>query len=305
MPVEQRTGACGAVDRPGLASDGSTREHSHPVIVRGAAPTAGAEYRRRVYRFLLTRRWLALALAVLVLSAVCVRLGVWQFSRLADRKASNAVVAANLDADPVDIGTLTGVDGDVSAGEEWRPVTASGRYDPAEQLLVRYQTRGDQRGVDVVVPLVADDGSAVLVDRGFLESPAGTPDTDDVPEAPEGEVTVTGWLRQDSEAGSEATAPSDGTVRAVAAAGVQGSSAHPLVSGWLAAREEAPAAATTLVGPDPPELDSGPHFFYGLQWFFFALLALVGYGYFAWDEAHPGRLRRREPERESHAVLNG
>ena len=31
-------------------------------------------------------------------------------------------------------------------------------------------------------------------------------------------------------------------------------------------------------------LNNGPHFFYGLQWWFFGLLALFGFGYLAWDE---------------------
>ena len=251
-----------------------------------------------MYRFLLTRRWLALALVVVLLGAVCVRLGFWQFSRLHDRQASNALIEASLDQEPVDVSTLTDVGTGVDEEDEWRRVTLTGRYDAAEMLLVRYQTNGEERGVDVVVPLVTADGTAALVDRGFLDSPAGTPDTADVPPPPDGEVTVTGWLRRDSTAGSEATAPSDGSVRALAAVEVAESSAHPLLGGWVQALEESPEPATALAGPEPPELDSGPHFFYALQWFFFALLALAGYLYFAWDEAHPDR-RARRTRRES------
>ena len=246
-----------------------------------------------MYRFLLTPRWLALALVVLLAAGVSIRLGLWQFSRLQDRLDSNALVEASLDQDPVDMAMLTGVGGDVDDDEEWRPVTLTGRYDTGGQLLVRYQTNEQQRGVDVVVPLVTADGTAALVDRGFLESPSGTPAVDDVPAPPSGEVTVTGWLRADSTAGSEATEPADGSVRALASAEVADSSAHPLLGGWVQALEESPEASTPLAGPEPPELDSGPHFFYGLQWFFFALLALIGYGYFAWDEAHPASRRSR------------
>jgi cytochrome oxidase assembly protein ShyY1 len=35
-----------------------------------------------------------------------------------------------------------------------------------------------------------------------------------------------------------------------------------------------------------PEIDDGPHFFYALQWFFFALLALGGLVYFSRQEVH-------------------
>ena len=39
-----------------------------------------------------------------------------------------------------------------------------------------------------------------------------------------------------------------------------------------------------------PDLGNGPHFFYGLQWWFFGLLAVFGFGYLAWDERR--RMRR-------------
>ena len=40
--------------------------------------------------------------------------------------------------------------------------------------MIRYRTRDGVQGVDVVVPLVTDDGTALLVDRGWLETdPSG------------------------------------------------------------------------------------------------------------------------------------
>ena len=255
-----------------------------------------------MYGFLLSRRWLLLALAVLVLATLSVRLGFWQLSRWHERIADNEVTARNLDLDPAPVTSVTGsgldgsdgpggVVGSVAGSDEWRPVTASGTYDEGQQLLVRYQTRGEERGVDVVTPLVAGDGTAVLVDRGFLESPAGTPDPADVPAPPAGQVTVSGWLRPDSDAPSAATASSGGTVRAVSAAALASSLPYPVTAGWVLATDEDPPPAEPLAAPEPPELNSGPHFFYAMQWWFFALLALTGYGYFAWDEAHPARRR--------------
>ena len=47
---------------------------------------------------------------------------------------------------------------DVSAGE----------YADDETVVVRYQTRDGQSGVDVVTPLVTDEGPALLVNRGWL-----------------------------------------------------------------------------------------------------------------------------------------
>ncbi|MDP9444223.1 MAG: SURF1 family protein, partial [Actinomycetota bacterium] len=67
----------------------------------------------------------------------------------------------------------------------------------------------------------------------------------------------------------------------------------PLLRGFVslddAARPHGRAAADALVRTQPPDLNSGPHFFYGLQWWFFAALAVGGFGYFAWVEARDRR----------------
>ena len=46
----------------------------------------------RSLRFLLTRRWILLALVVALLSALAWRLGVWQFHRLAERAQLGKVI---------------------------------------------------------------------------------------------------------------------------------------------------------------------------------------------------------------------
>jgi hypothetical protein len=38
------------------------------------------------------------------------------------------------------------------------------------------------------------------------------------------------------------------------------------------------------VPAEQPDLGNGPHFFYGLQWWFFGLLAVFGFFYLAYDE---------------------
>ncbi len=246
-----------------------------------------------MYRFLLTRRWVGLAVVALVLAAVSGRLGVWQFQRLDERAAENAVVERNLGAAAVPVERVASVGAPADPTGEWRTVSMSGTYDADGQLLLRYQTRGPLRGVDLVVPLELADGTYVLVDRGFLESPAGTPDAADVPAPPTGRVEVTGWLRTDSTASDEGVVPQGGTIRAVSSAALGQGVDGPLRGGWVQARTESPPGRVELLGPEEPETSSGPHLFYGLQWFLFGFLGLLGYGWFAYDEAHPHRRRRR------------
>lgn len=64
-------------------------------------------YRRGVYRFLLTRQWLILALLTLVLIPTMVELGFWQLHRHEHRVAQNALISHNLKAKPVPVATLT------------------------------------------------------------------------------------------------------------------------------------------------------------------------------------------------------
>jgi cytochrome oxidase assembly protein ShyY1 len=249
-----------------------------------------------VYRFLLTRRWLAFALLAIVVAGVCVRLGIWQFDRLDQRRADNHRIEANLAVDPSPVTGVVSLGGSVDSNDEWRRVTATGRFDPDQQVILSQQTRDVGPGVDVVTPLVLPEGVAVLVDRGWLaiNSPSEVPKP---PPAPTGTVEVTGWLRMNSDADSWATTPEDdGTIRAVDSTDLAGSLPYDVLPGWIVLTSQQPSAQDGLAAPEKPDLSDGPHFFYGLQWWFFAGLALVGYCWFAYTEAHP-----RSPEQAAGA----
>lgn len=244
--------------------------------------------------FLLSRRWLLLALAVLVLSALAWRLGEWQFHRLEDRQQRNATTARNETAPPVPVADVLAVGRAVDREDEWRAVTASGTYAPDDTILVRYRTREGESGVDVVVPLLLEDGSAVLVDRGWmLTDNVGAASPDDAPAPPSGPVTVTGWVRADAE--DDSTRVTDRSTRAISSVAISDALDRELLGGFLDLRSEDPEPAEPLLRAELPDLGNGPHFFYGLQWWFFALLAVAGYGYLAYDEWR----RRRAPRSEA------
>ncbi len=245
-----------------------------------------------MYRFLLSFRWIGFALFVVLLSAICVRLGMWQFDRLDHRLAQNKVISAHFKSAPVDLADALEPGEKVDDATEWTRVTATGTYDLAHQVTVKFTTRDRAPGVDVVTPLVMADGTAVLVDRGWITT-ANTVANPDVPDPQTGTVSVMGWLRQNNGAGGQATRPVDGQIRAISSIGMAESVPYPLADGYLNLRTQDPAASDALALEPKPELGQGPHFFYALQWWFFALLASVGWFWFAWAEAK----ERRNPTR--------
>ena len=245
-----------------------------------------------MFRFLLSSRWIGFAIFVVLLAAVCVRLGFWQFERLDHRLAQNKVIAAHFKTPPVELSRALTPGEEVDDESEWTRVTATGTYDVEHQVTVKFSTRDGAPGVDVVTPLVLTDGSAVLVNRGWIET-KNTVDNPDVPAPPTGEVSVMGWLRQNNGAGGDAVRPTDGQVRAISSIGMAEAVPYELTNGYLNLRTQEPAATKELELEPKPELGQGPHFFYGLQWVFFALLATVGYFWFARAEAK----ERRNPTR--------
>lgn len=252
----------------------------------------------RSWRFLLTRRWVLFALVVVLLCYAAWWLGQWQFHRLEDRKESNAVVRANEDREPAPVTDVLSPDAEVGEDDEWRQVTATGEYDAEQTVLVRYRTRDGQSGVDVVVPLVTADGTALLVDRGWMRTENQGSGTVDVPEPPVGEVTVEGWVRAD--ATGDSTAVDDHSTRAISSEEIGPAIGHPVFGGFVELRSEDGRPADGLEPVELPELDNGPHFFYGLQWWFFGLLAIVGFTYLAWDEWRSGR--RGEDSRSTEVL---
>jgi cytochrome oxidase assembly protein ShyY1 len=240
----------------------------------------------RSLRFLFSRRWILFAITVALLAALAWRLGEWQFHRLEARKATNAIIERNLAGGPSPVDQVLAKDRPVDKQDQWRRVTATGTYDTADTVIVRYQTRDGAAGVDVVVPLVTASGQALLVDRGWLASENRGADVSDVPPPPSGSVTVTGWVRMDASGSS--TTVTENSVRSISSVAIGAAIGTPLYAGFVDLEAEAPAPATALTPTEMPELDNGPHFFYGLQWWFFALLALFGFCYLAYDEWRGG-----------------
>lgn len=248
-------------------------------------------------RILFTRRWLIFLGVVCLAAYGAWLLGEWQFHRLDDRKDRNAHARANLDQDPVPVTEVMSTDRPVTRADEWSRVTVTGAFQPDDTVIVRYQTREGSAGVDILTPVRLDNGEGVLVDRGWMPTENTGDALSQAPLPASGKVTVEGWVRAD-DTGS-ATQIEDHSVRSVSSVAIGKTLDYPLLQGFVDAEAQTPAATDDLTAAEPPDLGNGPHFFYGLQWWFFGLLAIFGFFYLAYDDwrkaRQPPSERRAEP----------
>ena len=189
--------------------------------------------------FLVSRRWAVFALVVVLLAWAAWFLGQWQFHRLEDRKARNAIIERNESAPWPRSTTCWRRVATVDPDDQWRLVTATGTYAVDDTVVVRYRTRDGASGIDVVVPLETAEGPSLLVDRGWMAADNRGADPDDVPAPPADEVTVTGWVRVD--ATGDSTAVTDQSTRAISSERIGEALDREVYGGFVDLRSEDPA----------------------------------------------------------------
>jgi cytochrome oxidase assembly protein ShyY1 len=258
-----------------------------------------------VFRVLTTPRWLALAGLAVLLAGVMVRLGIWQLHRYEERSAINARIDAGRTAQPQALPEVVpapdGGPGTVgrpaAADAAWTRVAVTGEYDLTNEILARGRTLDGAVGFEVVTPLVLPDGSAVLVDRGWLPSPpGGARVTPDVPPAPTGPVTVVGRVHPpESRSGAVTRTGGRFDVRRIAPAHLATHLPYPLFDVYLNLDSQDPPAAPGLAAITPPHENALQNAAYVVQWWLFAALTLVGAGYLARRESGPPMPRDRAP----------
>ncbi|MDG4796020.1 SURF1 family protein [Micromonospora sp. WMMD1082] len=248
-----------------------------------------------MYRFLLTPRWLGLLALALVAATVMVLLGNWQLDRYHGRTAVNERIDAGLrmaavplrDTLPAPTGG-PGTAGPPPAQERtFTRVTVTGRYDTDNIVLVRGRTVESRVGFEVVTPLVLADGTAVLVNRGWIPpAPGGAMAQPQVPPSPAGEVTVEGRVHA-SESGNARVARRDGRLesRRVSVPQLAGELPYPIHGAYVLLDEQTPAADPVFKAVPVGHANNWQNLGYVVQWWIFAAMTLVGYGWIARREA--------------------
>ncbi|MEU3713939.1 SURF1 family cytochrome oxidase biogenesis protein [Streptomyces catenulae] len=236
-----------------------------------------------MYRFLLSRQWVILTLVGLVLIPVMVKLGFWQLHRHEHRVAQNQLIDRSLHTKPVPVTELTSPGRPLPRADMWRPVTATGTYDTAHEVVVRQRTAADEStiGYYVLTPLDLDHGRTVLVNRGWI--PAGNDLTKfpDVPAAPRGTVTVTGRMMADETTEGSGIKDRQGLpdrqVMLINSAQQTKLLHRPVLAGYIEQTAPQPAHHTPELVPEPDHDSIGPHMAYAVQWWLFAAAVPVGW----------------------------
>ncbi len=254
-----------------------------------------------VYRFLFRPKWLLFLAGCIAVAVLFVNLGFWQLDRLEQRHAQNDRVRAARSAEPVAPGALLSTDRALAKSDQFRRVSATGRYDTEHEYLVRGRTVNDQPGLYVLTPLVTADGTVLLVVRGWVPvSNEGAGVAPPFAAAPSGEVTAVGRIRM-PEAGAlqETTIGRYRSVKRIAAGRIASQLDQPTYLGFLELVSQTPPADEKLVRVPEPPIEEGPHLAYAVQWFLFAGMLFVGYVIYARREEQ-GKLR--PPSTQASAV---
>ena len=248
----------------------------------------------RIFKLMFSRRFWLPTVLVLAAAAVCVRLSIWQLGRLQETRAFYNHMISVQNMPPLELPAA----GDLTT-MEYRAVTATGVYDFQDQIATRDQYDGVQPGYHLLTPLRLSDGQAVLVDRGWIPSDGNSTPADWRQYDQDGQVTVRGIIRLGQ------TQPTPGSdVDPTLAPG------QTRLDFWIYINLDRLARQipypilpvyiqlTPLGGrADPPipileslDLSDGTtNLNYAFQWCLFAVLFIVGYGYYLWRK----ELRRK------------
>jgi len=224
-----------------------------------------------MYRFLLRPKWLGFHLLCIFGVVLMVYLSLWQFHRLDERKTFNSEVRERSSLDVVDVRTLDTSDPEAV---EWRSAGAKGTYLANEQVLIVNRSQGGFAGMNVLTPLLLDDGRAIIINRGFIALNA-TP-----PLAPQGVVKVVGVLRSTEERTTGQAREASGELNEFFRLDIdrlQQQIEPELLNVALVAEVSEPADDSTLLPVSPPELSEGSHLSYAIQWLIFSVAVIVGW----------------------------
>ncbi|WP_307783116.1 SURF1 family protein [Streptomyces sp. MBT53] len=259
-----------------------------------------------MYRFLMSRQWVILALITLLLIPTMIRLGIWQMHRYEMRSARNQLVANALHAKPVPVEQISTPGHAVTRTEKYRTVTATGTFETSKEVVVRRRTNDDDEvGFHVLTPFVLTDGKVVLINRGWIPATGAQTAFPKIPAPPSGRTTITGRLMAD-----ETTAASgikdikglpDRQIMLINSEEQAKRLGAQVLGGYVEQTAPEAKGGTPEQISDPGKEDAPLNYAYMIQWWLFAAAVPVGYVVLARREARDRREAAAKAEEPAEA----
>ena len=202
---------------------------------------------------------------------LCIWAANWQYTRGVDRHARNNVIEERIAQSPIE---LSARDAD-PVNNEWQSVSADGRFDSNQQILLRNRYSEGKYGYEVLTLFTSNSGEKFWVDRGWVQAGATATTPPEVTKVPEVDVSITGRFRLDSSLprGSFFALPGDGQGLV---SELNAQSQLDTEEFYIDLLSGSDPSLTPAVPAQLPPLSDGPHMAYALQWLFFGGLIVYG-----------------------------
>lgn len=239
-----------------------------------------------MYDFLRRPMWILSHVLIALLVLALIGLGLWQRARWIEESDKAERLEQRAQFAPLPYEDAVDPTADPAAFDpelRFTRVEATGVYDTDAEVAILNRSQNGAPGAWVLTPLVTAEGTAVPVLRGWIPlDPTGEAPPFRNAEPPDGEVTVSGTLQPTQERGGiGAIDDADGTLESLARvdlARLAEQLPYPLGPAWVLLDDQQPPPALEL--PQQVELltdDPSQNFSYMVQWWIFAVIALLGY----------------------------
>jgi surfeit locus 1 family protein len=228
----------------------------------------------------MNRQSLVVLLAMLVGAGATGRLGLWQLDRAAQKNAIQAALDERRALPPLPAPELAATP-ERAAAQHGRAVVVEGRWLERSTLYLDNRPLDGRSGFIVVTPLLLADGSAVVVQRGWLPRDSADRTRVSAPPLPDGTVQLAGRIAPPPSRLIELGAAASGPIRQnVDLAPFAVEVGHPLRPLSIVQEEAAANHGDGLSRQWPaPAADVYRHYGYAFQWF--ALASLI-VGLYVW-----------------------
>lgn len=207
----------------------------------------------------------------LTLVVLCVIASDWQYTRGVNRAERNDVIEERISRQPT---TLDSIDPTLE-NNEWQSVSATGRFDPTKQILLRNRYSEGKFGFELLTLFTSTSEKVFWVNRGWVEAGANAVTAPETSPVPTDEIGLTGRFRLDSSlTGSSFFYLSPKGQDLVPVSNPQND-----VNAEKFYIDLVSSSNSSLIPASPvelPPLSDGPHKAYALQWLIFGGLVIYG-----------------------------